>query len=572
VLAIQAPEANATGPQEVAAMYLDEPFVQGSYVAEDYPSETAVTTFSDQNLYDVCSFNGGTIQPLYQESPDCHVRPEINYGGASTTSASPVVGQVPDPINYGAIGSGGATIVFDTPQTYFGMWWSAGSAGNQIQLLNGTDIIANTTANDVAELLYNSQGITSQNGDTYATKFYISNPVDWHEVGSPTSFSDADPDNTYTYQSYYTQAQEPFVYIHFIAAAGQTFDRVNLIAPGNGFEFDNLTTSSSTEIASNIPSRLVLQRQLYAPTYVDFDANGGTGALPRQYSVDNASGYLQDSCLAWGDPTRCIKQPNDSGNTYQTNWNTEPDGSGESYDYMGFYPYSESKTLYAQWASEFTFYNLTNPDATVDNYWDYVDYDNPTYSTISNLADFNLPSPERSGQYLEGWYTYQYNYWTGQSALVRVGRPGDLVSASDYTNWDRNIFARWLDNPPPTSVDAVTPQVVVVYPTASSVELPSMPLSGDLSASICLFESDALGNQISSNFQFTDLSTASSGFSTSFSISAPSPLVTNTSRYFNVTVSPSSDPGCASGNSHVVELRPLEAELTDIAELTLTSR
>ncbi len=564
-----APGANATGPSQTASMYLDQPFVQGSYVAEDYPSETSVTTFNDQNLYDVCSFNGGTIQPLYLSTPDCHVRPEINYGGASTTSSSPTVGTYPNPINYGAVGYGGASIVFDTPQTYFGMWWSAGSAGNQIQLLNGTDLVANTSANDVADVLYNAQNLNSQNGDAYATKFYISNPVDWQEVGTPTSFSDQDPTNTYAYQSNYTQAQEPFVYIHFIAAPGTTFNRVNLIAPGNGFEFDNFTTSSSTDISANIPSRLVLQRQIYAPTYVDFDANGGSGALPRQYSQDNSAGYLQNSCLSWYDPTHCIKVPFDSYSTWLTGWNTAPDGSGDAYDDGGSFPFSESKTLYAQWKSEFNFYNLTISDVDPYNFWDFVDYSSQMTTSVTNFADFTLPTAERPGQYLEGWYTYS----NSQEMLVRAGSPGETFSASTYATWDSSLFARWVDNPPPPpSVDAITPIVIPVYPRSSAVSIPNLPVTGDTSAAICIAESDASGNEVSSNLQFTNLGTASNGFSSSYLVSAPSRLVSNSSRYLKVTVSPSSDNTCSTGITHVIELKPLGADLSKVLQVQLTVR
>ena len=570
VLPVQAPEAKATGPQAVAAMYLDQPFVQGSYVAEDYPSETSVTTFNDQNLYDVCSFNGGTIQPLYLSTPDCHVRPEINYGGASTTSSSPTVGTYPNPINYGAVGYGGASIVFDTPQTYFGMWWSAGSAGNQIQLLNGTDLVANTSANDVADLLNNSQSITSQNGDTYATNFYISNPVDWHEVGSPTSFSDSDPDNTYIYQSNYTVDREPFVYIHFIAAPGTTFNRVNLIAPGNGFEFDNLTTSSSTDIASNIPSRLVMQRQIYAPTYVDFNANGGTGSMSRVYSVDNAAANLPYVCADYYNPTRCISAPTNSYATQSLGWNTAADGSGTSYYYEHWqpYPFTESTTLYAQWQSNFSFMNLTSSEFDADTIWNYVDWDSQSSRSTSNFADLTLPSPERYGQYLEGWYTFDLNGNT-----IRAGSPGDVVPSSTYTNWDANVFGRWLDNPPPPppiTVDAITPQLLPVYPRAKSVELPNLPLSGDSSASICIVESDPFGNEVSSNLQFTDLSTSSSGFSSSYLISSPYRLVSADSRYIKVTVSSSLDPTCSTGFSHIIEIRLLGADLTKSDHISLS--
>lgn len=577
VLPIVVPTAIATPVQATVGMYLDQPFVQGSYVAEDFASETTITTFNEQSYGNTCSFNGATVEALYFETPNCFVRNELNFGGASTTSSTPSVGTYPEPAYYGQVGSGGASIVFDTPQTYVGLWWSAGSAGNEIQLFDGSNMVANVTANDVAGTLYSPSPLSALDGSQYSTSFYIGNPVDWHELGTPVDYSNSDAENTY--ESNHTLAQEPFVYIHFIAEDGVTFDRVNLVAPGNGFEFDNFTTSTSTSIrAAGIPSRLVLQRQLYEPAYVDFDANGGTGSLPRQYSVDNGQSYLQNFCLPpYEDPYRCISAPNNSYGTEQMGWNTAPDGSGDAYYYDDWRPYdfTQSTTMYAQWKTNFQYSYLTyagndfSTDITGETVWGYVDEYSYSNFSVRNFADITLPSPTREDQYLEGWYTFDTSNYT----IVRAGNPGDVVSVSTYSQWDMNVFGHWVDNPtPPTSVDALTPQVLLVYPRVTSVELPSMPLTGESSASICLVESDSVGNQISSDLQFTDLATASSGFSSGYLISANSPLISNTSRYIRVSVSLISDPSCSSGFTHVVEVRPLGAKLTQVVPLNLTAR
>lgn len=581
VLPIVAPQASATPPQATVGMYLDQPFVQGSYVAEEFASETTITTFNEQSYGNTCSFNGATVEALYFETPNCFVRNELNFGGASTTSSTPSVGTYPEPAYYGQVGSGGASIVFNTPQTYVGLWWSAGSAGNEIQLFDGSNMVANVTANDVAGTLYSPSPLSALDGSQYSTSFYIGNPVDWHELGTPVDFSNSDAANTY--ESNHTLAQEPFVYIHFIAEDGVTFDRVNLVAPGNGFEFDNFTTSSATGIrAAGIPTPLVLQRQLYAPAYVDFDANGGTGSLPRQYSVDNNSNFLSTVCLDYEDPTHCISA--DSYTSQFLGWSDSPNGTGNLYGWFfsfwgttytwgDSYPFTESKTVYAQWRNTFSYKYLTYYGAELSaevtgNIWDYIDYDSQEEYSVDNFADITLPSDTRPDQYLEGWYTF-----ASDGSIVRVGSPGDVIQASSYKSWDSNVFGHWVDNPPPpASVDALTPQVLLVYPRATSVQLPSMPLTGESSASICLVESDSVGNQISSDLQFTDLSTASSGFSSSYLISANSALISNTSRYIRVSVSLISDPSCSSGFTHVVEVRPLGAKLTQVVPLNLTAR
>ena len=570
IAAILTAPAQALAPQPTMGLYLDKPFVEGSYVAENYPTETSVTTFNDQTYGSSCSIDGSAhITALFGENPACYVISEINYGGASTTSSSPVVGQDPSNKNYAQVGSDGISIVFDSPQTYFGLWWSAGNGGNSIQIKNGDNLLASTTADDISSTLYGSGSITALNGDSYAKRFYLGNPVDWHETGSPSDLSDQDPDNTFN--SYQTLAQEPFVYIHFIAASGQTFDHVNLY--GTGFEFDNLTYSSASGIDSDgIPSQLVLQRQLYAPNYVDFDANGGVGSVPRQYSVDNAAGYLQSNCLNYSDPTLCISAPNNSYSSYVNSWNTSPDGTGDSYDTGSLYPFTSSQTLYAQWKTYFAFMNTTNSDFNATNVWDYADYDSEYFDYLDNLSDLTLPSPERPDQYLEGWYAFDLS----SSQLHRVGGPGDVIPASTYTAYDYYYFARWVDNPPPppppATVDAITPQVLLVYPKSSSVILPNMPIVNDSTASICLAESDSSGNAISSDLNFTDRYTSVSGESSSFTISSSGPLLATTSRYLKISVSLSSDPTCIGGTFHVVELRLLGAELSNRLPIFLTSR
>ena len=577
VCPLAAPTAHATPPTPTAAMYLDQPFVEGSYVAEQYPSETSVTTFDDQTAGypgDTCSFTGATVDTAVYPAQDCHVWPHSIFGGASSSASTPTVGQDQTLTNFGAVGGGGVSITFNTPQTYFGMWWSAGSYGNLVQLQDGSDVVASVSADDVQNTINQTAYLTSGNNDYYASRFYLGNPYGWSTVGTPSNFTDLDADNTYV-KTGNVDPYEAFVFIHFIAAPGTTFNRVNMIAPGNGFEFDNFTTSSSTDIATNIPSRLVLQRQLYAPNHVTFEANGGTGAMATQYSTDNSPAYLNYTCMPpYTDPTRCISAPNNSYSTQSLGWNTEPDGSGTSYYFDNWQPYSfnESMTVYAQWQSNFSYRYLNysgtdfNADVTGDTVWQYVDENYYQDFSVRNFADITLPSPERQGQHLEGWYTFSSDY-----QLIRAGSPGEVISSSSYTQWDPNMFGRWVDDPPPPppSVDAITPQVLPVYPRATSVQLPNLPLSGDAAASICVVESDPYGNEVSSNLQFTDLGTSSSGFSSSYLISEPSALVRTQSRYVRVTVSAISDPSCSTGVTHVVEIRLLGANLSQIGPLYL---
>ena len=211
---------------------------------------------------------------------------------------------------------------------------------------------------------------------------------------------------------------------------------------------------------------------------------------------------------------------------------------------------------------------MTNPDADGSNYWDYVNYDSQSAISASNFADVTLPTRDMTGYTLEGWYTVDIygNY-------VRAGSPGEVVSSSTYVYWDMSLYGRWIeDTPPPPTVDAITPEVLLVYPRSSSVVLPNMPITGDTSASICLVESDMYGTPVYNGISFTDLSTSSSGMSTSYSISTIGSLVTNSSRYVRVSVSLSSDLTCSTSFMHVIEVRPIGANFTKIVPLNLTAR
>jgi hypothetical protein len=120
----------------------------------------------------------------------------------------------------------GFDITFTTAAQYVGFWWSAGNSGNQVDLYSGGSQVAHFDSSYISSYLNNGSGtVTALDGTTYNTSAYYGNP----NQSSPGGHSG-----------------EPFGYINLFARNGAGyFDRIAF--SGGGFEFDNVTASSSTQ-------------------------------------------------------------------------------------------------------------------------------------------------------------------------------------------------------------------------------------------------------------------------------------------------------------------------------------
>ena len=209
-------------------LYIDAPYVQGSYIPELYPSASLVDTFDSAgvDLGDCSSLSNQT--GAY--SGDCkiilktHANP-YPYGGAITTSSTPTTGnqtnQSPSAAVYTATG---LTVTFSSNKNYIGFWWSAGSTGNAVKFYRGTKLVATMTGDDVYSTIHHTSAtLTALNGTTlYTQSDYYGHPA-----------------NTASWDS-----GEPFVYFHAFAVNGFNFDKVVLNTTGNGFEYDNFTVAN----------------------------------------------------------------------------------------------------------------------------------------------------------------------------------------------------------------------------------------------------------------------------------------------------------------------------------------
>ncbi|QLE47478.1 hypothetical protein FD724_04655 [Nostoc sp. C057] len=120
-----------------------------------------------------------------------------------------------------------STLNLTSPQSYFGLWWSAGDANNVITFLSQGQVVQTLTTADVVSYIAKLPNKTS----------YYSNPNS---------------------QFQNQNSGEPYAFINFYDVGG-TFDQVQFTnIGGTGFESDNHTVASSYKsITGNIVTQAV---------------------------------------------------------------------------------------------------------------------------------------------------------------------------------------------------------------------------------------------------------------------------------------------------------------------------
>ena len=323
---------------DAIGVYMDQPYVQGSYLANNYPSMTLTDTYSATTSDDPCPTTGNV--GTYSYSTDqCKIikRTRLGedyiYGGALTTSGDTTTGtsagitaesQSDSPAIYDVAGT---TITFAEDKNYVGLWWSAGSLGNSIRLYQNSALILTLSVNDVCEIVRGSGGCAKPTDNstltaidsttTYAKSNYFGHPY------APSTMASG----------------EPFIYIHIFTQNSIKFNNIVISADGNGFEFDNLTVGNLSGAALTPKSSLVPVAS-YGSTYsLTYNSQGGT-------SVDT------QTLVSGGQVSITSTIPTKSGYIFSS-WNTNEDGSGETYASSATYPadgtVNSDATLYAQW-------------------------------------------------------------------------------------------------------------------------------------------------------------------------------------------------------------------------------
>lgn len=267
----------------------------------------------------------------------CQYRSPGIYGGAADTSSNPFSGGGGS--NYfGTSQDTNSEITFTFPSggvKYVGFWWSGGNRGNVVTFYNGSTEIARLDTLALETLLgaappsqwpSGNGSVTSLSGTAYPKGHYFGNPRGYTQY-PPLSQSNGVVQDTVAYTDHRGYL---FGYLNLFLTGDQTATSVKF--SGNGFEFDNLTTSTLEQTPA---SSLVFVKGLLGKT-VQFlpGSNDATGSMVAQASST---------------PT------NLSANRYQrsgynfTGWNTAQNGTGTPYAASDNYNFGSDLTLYAQW-------------------------------------------------------------------------------------------------------------------------------------------------------------------------------------------------------------------------------
>jgi hypothetical protein len=235
-------------------LYISPPFVQGSAVND---AGTLTENFNNFPVGDnACNGTWG----VGTATGDCKEQAVNGAGGATpgATDATPTVGGSGS--NYASTPwTGGTTlwsidIQLTAPVKYIGFWWSAGNRSNgssftnEVEFYSGTSLVATMTADDVMDIVGTQPApfpgtatLTSDDaGSTYTAGYYYGHP--WKHASltptTPTGAADGSP-------------SAPFVYLNLFVEGDFTIDR--LVISGDGFEFDNMVTSTNAQtVAGNL--------------------------------------------------------------------------------------------------------------------------------------------------------------------------------------------------------------------------------------------------------------------------------------------------------------------------------
>ncbi len=318
--------------------YISAPFVQNSHI----DLGAATTYFEDFNNFSLSGSTTSANGTVTWASPTVQ-QTEVagQYGGATSTSSSPVVGGAGSKyIRPARTGSEpqSITVSFATPQRYLGFWWSAGSPSNEVTFLSqGQEVLTLTTAdlrNIFGTAPSSSQAINQADAISFTDGSTTVNHPRVYYFGNPRGYSSLTPSQSLGSGVNFAY-NEPFTYLNVFARGSFSFDQV--VFSGNGFEFDNLVTSS----VAQTPNLLLHFKVGSVYPEVRFLANGGSGSMATQASSNSAP-------LTANSFTR-------SGFRF-LGWNTAANGSGTTYSNQATFAFLSNTTLYAQWGpNEVTF-------------------------------------------------------------------------------------------------------------------------------------------------------------------------------------------------------------------------
>jgi uncharacterized repeat protein (TIGR02543 family) len=248
-------------------------------------------------------------------------------------------------------------------------------------------------------------------------------------------------------------------------SSGQETTAVGTVsAPATAFT-DSSTTAGSTyyyEVQANdaagvgpFSSQVTAKGGSGTSYTVTFNANGGSGTMAAE--TDNVPTALSLNAF-----TR-------SGYTF-TGWNTTATGTGSAYGDGATYPFTQSATLYAQWAADTSYtvtFNANGGSGTMAAETDNV----PTALSLNAFT--------RSGYTFTGWNTTA----TGTGSAYGDGATYPFTqSATLYAQWAADTSGPPPSSPPPPP--SGPPPLSPSPPTVTAISPGFGPVSGGTSVSI----------------------------------------------------------------------------------------
>jgi len=415
--------------------YISPPFVQG-------PPSASGATIEDFNSYtnntNPCASSGFT-RGVATFSGDCTVADgELNsplegkWGGANTSSATPTVGGTAS--KWVSARNNPLTITFSTPVRYFGFWWSAGGAGDTVEIYDPSNALLatfnSTTLNGVfvtnagtvggtsagsalpptAESYPGDFFVTALNGTDYRKGYYFGRPKD-HSSLTPTVLPIRDINlNQYSH-----------TYLNIFTSGADTIGKVVFPTRGS-FEFDNVSWAT----AQQTPTDELVFLQGVRGKSVTFRANGGTGSMPAQTS--DAATALSTNTF-----TR-------TGHTF-SGWHTTSSGTGgTSYANGDLYNFSADITLHAQWTVDPP---STVPAAAPPEITTTTSTTSPPQQPSTPTPTIDAPKRVRGGSTIT---VVARGFTPGESVQMSVGEGGKTRKVIADANGEVRLTVRLTTN------------------------------------------------------------------------------------------------------------------------------
>lgn len=483
-----------TVSSEVVGIYIDAPFVQGSYATGSGVSTENFNSYGGSGTRTSIGI-GSSMTGSYTMGTN------NTYGGAARTDSVAATGGTRSNFATSFAGSGGFTITFNTPVKYVGFYWTAGDRGNTVIFRSGTQEVARMTTESLTATAFigtypgsgnscpngnyanSSATLTAGNGTTtYPKKYYFGHPAERSGfTGGEAGRNGTSPTCPTSQGSY----PEPFAYVHTFALNGQDFDQITFGGTGN-FEIDNITVSTQE---------------------VDIDT--------RLVAIQNVSTTLTVGSSAWS--IRGVSSSN--SNVESTGWRSESVTATSGNSVLITHTLSISSGTITPGRTALLRATLTDDSNVSCGSYSVVDSFTVTavthYETITVASSGALSRTNLIRGFCYVW-TKNPSYTIGAANL-------STTNATRPSAGTGTIFRANLDSPVlylPKLPDVKIPSVIPIIPGNQSVNFPSTKLTqGSGQVQVCFFENDGsslngtwgtlASNQ---NLRFTSNSTAANPF------------------------------------------------------------